>query len=86
MTTNSPLTLPRSVIKLLQIEGLRDKRAVRRWFPLGGDKNAGGNYPAPDADKFGEVELLLKWHYNPALDFSDLEDEEAEDPHPDKVG
>ena len=67
---------------VIPIKPLKHKRAVRQWYTLAPE--ATGDTLWPDLEMCGEVELLLKWWYNPALDYSDLEDPNAEDLHPDK--
>ena len=62
----------RCVVPIASLEALKDKKAVRKWFPLAAQ--ASGLKLKPDSKSCGEVELLLKWAYNPALDFSDLEE------------
>jgi Ca2+-dependent lipid-binding protein/Ran GTPase-activating protein (RanGAP) involved in mRNA processing and transport len=67
---------------VIPIKPLKHKKAVRKWYTLAPE--ATGDTLWPDLEKFGEVELLLKWWYNPALDYSDLEDPNTVDLHPDK--
>jgi len=62
----------RCLVPIASLEALNDKKAVRKWFPLAAQ--ATGLKLKPDSKSCGEVELLLKWAYNPALDFSDLEE------------
>ena len=61
----------RALVPFASIEKLQGKRALRQWFALA--PQATGLACRPDVSRCGEVELLLKWSYNPAHDFSDLE-------------
>ena len=51
----------------LALDELRDKARVRRWFALA---PAAGETRQTEREKArGEVELVLRWRYNPSLDF-----------------
>jgi hypothetical protein len=53
--------------------GLGDKRAQPMTVVLCAQPTGPVAIPAIPDQALGEVDLLLKWHYNAALDFSDLE-------------
>jgi hypothetical protein len=54
-----------------------EKQRVRKWYALGAD--AGGEHKSSNVQ--GELELILEWCYNPALDFDPFADE---DKYPEK--
>ena len=67
----------------IDLAPLSHKRRVRSWYPLGGQADAADSKLWGTNDKSkarGEVELALRWCYNPSLDF--LAD--GDDGYPDK--
>ena len=56
---------------IVPLAPLADKRASRRWFPLGDEDGDGA-----DGTR-GEVELALRWVHDPSLDFFDDDDDAA---------
>jgi hypothetical protein len=63
--------LGRCFVHIEKMEDLYQKKPVRAWYALAPQPK--GKFLKPDAEKYGEVELLLKWAYNPDVDFSDME-------------
>ena len=58
----------------IDIDELRDKKRSRKWYTLRDEDGT-------EYEKLGSVELVLRWQYNPELDYFPDEDDSGREPN-----